>query len=304
MSVHTTIRNTYMELQVEEDSKQMPYTAVSQVLEGANADILSLIAQHGGDTPLVETYSFTRAALHIQAWQYMSEEQYKVTYNALFDMVTALERNLARLSDRECSVAVEPVIGGLPREAGYGLISFVDDSSPSLSNGTLSGSAETRNDTLKISQVKTRIRDTSMTLEKTGRRRQMPVASISAVLTDAYSDVRHQILHYREDTPLPEDYQYISRGLKVTASSYRPPRETRYKVTYGMVCDMIMGLRANLRQLDDAECSVDLAKVVGDRIYPAGSGALTFSDGLLEIGSNSNGSISSSSATKDKITPS
>lgn len=272
--IHTAIRNTHMEIGVEDDARRMPYTAVSQILQGANANALSLIAQHGGETPLLEAYSFVRGELCIEAWQYISEEHYKVTYDTLFDMITGLERNLARLNDRECSVALEPVIEGLPREAGNGVIGFVDKSAPTLSNQTLSSFLKTTNDTLGVSQIRTRIRDTAMTLQQYGRKRKMSLASISAILTDAYSDVRHQILHYGEDTTLSEEYQYILRGLKVAAWSHRSPRETKYQVTYGMVCDMIAGLRANLRQLDDVECAVDLAKVVGNRIYPAGSGVL------------------------------
>ena len=279
ISIHVSIRNTRLELQVEDDSRRMPYAAVSQILEGANANVLSLIAQHGGDTPLLEAYSFVSGELCIQAWQYISESYYKVTYDTLFVMITGLEQNLMRLNDRECSVSLEPVIEGLPREAGNGLIGFVDESAPNLSNGTLSSPTATANGTLSVSQIKTRIRDTAMTLQQYGRKRPMSVSSISAILTDAYSDIRHQILHYGEDTPLSEEYQCYLRGLVLGAWSHQPPRETEYKVTYGMVCDMIMALRANLRQLDDVECRVDLAKVVGDRIYPAGSGVLTFAEG-------------------------
>ncbi|KAL8830188.1 MAG: hypothetical protein Q9191_001569 [Dirinaria sp. TL-2023a] len=278
----------------------MPYAAVSQILESANADVLNLIAQHGGDTPLVEAYNFVRDELRIEAWQYVSETHYKVTYDTLFDMITGLERNLMRLNDRECSVALEPVIGGLPREAGNGLIGFVENSA--LSNGTSLNSQKTTNSTLGVSQVKAQIRDTAMTIQQYGRRRQMSVASISAILTDAYSDVRHQILHYGEDTALSEEYQHTLQGLKVAAWSHRSPRETKYQVTYGMMCDMITGLRANLRQLDDVECAVDLAKVVGDRIYPAGSGALAFSDALLPgIDLISNSSVLSSSVSNGTL---
>ena len=134
------------------------------------------------------------------------------------------------------------------------------------------------NNSLSVNPIKLRIHDTDMTfhIERSGK--IMLPDDTSDILSEASQDIRHQILHYGRDTVLEEDYYYRFRSLRLVAWSHEQ-RETKYEVTYGMVSDMISGLRVTIGQLGHRECTVELARVVGDRVFPAGWGLLAFVTG-------------------------
>lgn len=292
--VRVYVRDTYLAIIKETDGGIMRSTSVDLVLRGARVDIQRMIAQYGGDTPLLENYSYTYQRLRIEAWQYMSEEEYKVTHNTILDMITGLEQNLhLHLDDTECRVDLRPIIEGEPRGAGHGLIHFADDPRPNTQNGTTLSPSLSSNATLTDYRVQTQVHDTFMTIQMAGQFRKLPEGVTARLLAEAYQDVRHQIVHFGGETQLSEAYEYTYQGLTLAAFSHGSPRETKYKVTYIMVLNMITGLRENLRRINEVECTIDLAKKVGARIYPAGSGLLGYPDdtSLLSL----NGTVPASS---------
>ena len=291
----------------------MPAVLLSRLLPGAAADVQEEIAQIGGDTPLLEKYSYTYRELRLEAWQYLSEEEYKVTYNTVLDMINGLQQELVGLDNTECSIDLGPKIGGRVREAGGGRIAFFDTFPPASPDETLSNSTNTANATFSSSsgaangslieyKVQTRVHDTYMIIQKAGKFRKMSEATTSALLLQAYQEVQHLAVLSGGNNPISEDYTYPYRGLNLAAWSHGSPRQTRYKVTYNMISDMIIGLQGNLRRLNDVECTVDLWMVANGRNYPAGTGVLTFADDAVADSPNATASNASPNVTNEVIT--
>lgn len=284
------VRDTWLSITKDDDARAMDSGMIAILLRGALADVQSKITDlgmHGGETPLSAKYEYAYRELVLEAWQYMSEEEYWVTYNTVLDMITGLQQNLeTRLNNVECTIDLQPIIRGHLREAGAGVIRFADSLGLIRPSGTASNMTNRANETLTEYRVETQVHDTSMVIQMGGRYRQMPKSTTTRLLDDAYQDAKHQAVHFGGETPLEKPYEYTYRDLTLAAFSHGSPRQTRYKVTYNMVSDMITGLRANLQRLNGVECTVDLAKAINGRKYPAGSGSLEFSDDILTKGSN------------------
>ena len=265
---------------------------ISQLLQRASTDIEDKIARYGGGSPLLADYIYFAGDLVVEAWQFRSEEEHKVTYNAVFDMIMGLQDNIGRLDDAECGISLFLMVEGLPRAAGAGVLRFADGSSKFSLNGTTSSSSNATNETTASSGASNRYQfsirdgDTYMTVKKAGSYRRMPDLLVDTVLYNAYQDIKHRIAHYGGNTPLPDNYEYSRGGLTVAVWQNKSPEATQYKVTYQTVKDMILGLQVGLWQIENIECAVDLERVVDGGNHAIGHGSLMFQVGFSQISSN------------------
>lgn len=304
-----TVHDTHMVITREEDGKRMPLTMSSQLITQAGKDIRSKIRQHGGNTPLLEDYEFIHRDLHIRAWQYMSEEEIKVTYTMVSDMITALRDNLLRIALGECSVDLGQMIEGRSHEAGGGSLGFLDDfatdglngttpNSPNGANSTSSGSLSGQNRTNVTApnfsngsngttigplgedawEYRVPNTDTFIIIGKYGRR--MPLLGILQLLNHADADLRLKINEYGGRTPLGDNvYRFQEDSLEVEAHKTTGP------LTYNMVRDMVTGLKDCFWHVNYVESAIDIYRVEGTRpdgyIYGKeifGSGTISFQE--------------------------
>ncbi len=304
-----TVHDTHMVITREEDGKRMPLTMSSQLITRAGKHIRSKIRQHGGNTPLLEDYEFIHRDLHIRAWQYMSEEEIKVTYKMVSDMITALRDNLLRIALGECSVDLGQMTEGKSHEAGGGSLGFLDDfatdglngttpNSPNGANSTSSGSLSGQNGTnvtapnlsngsngttigpLGADAWEYRVpnTDTLIIIGKLVYGRRMPLLGILQLLNHADADLRLEIDKHGGRSPLGDNvYRFQEDSLEVEAHKTTGP------LTYNMVRDLVTGLKDCFWHVNYVESAVDIYLVEGTRpdvhIYRkeiVGSGTISF----------------------------
>lgn len=274
----------------EEDGRRMPLTMASQLITQAGKDIRSKIRQHGGNIPLLEDYEFIHRNLHLRAWQYMSEEETKVTYTMVSDMISGLRDNLLRIALGECSIDLGQMIEGESHEAGGGSLGFLYDfatdslngtmpSSPNGTNGTFSGSLSGPSGTtatvtgprsgsngttigpLGNDQWEYRVPDsnTFIVIKKEPLGRRMPLLGILQLLDHADDvDLRDKIRQYGGHSRLLDNrYIYHYENLELEA------HETVGPLTYIMIRDMVTGLKDCFWHVNYAESEVDIYRLEG-----------------------------------------
>lgn len=284
-----TVHDTHMVITREEDGKRMPLTMSSQLLTQAGKDVRSKIRQHGGNTPLLEDYEFIHRELQIRAWQYMSEEETKVTYTMISDMITALRDNLMRIALGECSVDLGQMIEGQSHEAGGGSVGFLNDfatdgpngallDSPDGTNRTFSGSLSAQDGTnltapsLSNGSNGTKIgplgedrwsyrvpnTDTFIVIGKLVHGRKLPILGILQLLNHAHADLQLKINKYGGNSPLIDNkYRFQENSLEVEAS------ETIGPLTWNMVRDMVTGLQDCFWHVSYVESLINIYRVEG-----------------------------------------
>ena len=291
-TVHVQVRDTYLLIRKDHDGRTMSMMQISQLLQRASTDIEDKIAQYGGGGPLLGDYIYYAGDLVVEAWQFRSEVEYRVTYNVVLDMVTGLQNNIGRLDDVECGISLSPMIGKLPRAAGAGVLRFADGSAKFGSNGTNSGFSNAASQTtaslgaLDRYQFSIRDGETYMTARKTVSYRRMPDLMVDTVLYKVYQDMELQIAHHGGNTPLSDDYEYSRGGLTLAVWQNKSSEETQYEITYQTVRNMVTGLRAGLWHIENIECALDVERVADGRNLEIGHGSLMFQAGFSQIRSN------------------
>lgn len=267
----------------------------SQLITQAGKDVRSKIRRHGGGTPLVADYEYVHRDLELRAWQYMSEEETQVTYTMVLDMITGLRDNLLRVALGECTVDLALMVGGEPREAGAGSLTFRHDLASNSSNGTMTSSSKGTNGTVtdisstqNVSNVtapslpggpdgaatisleadvwhchmpNTR---TQIVITKLPNGRTMPIMETLQLVNHAARDIRLKINQRGGDPPLEHHgYTYEENGFAVQAHQSPGP------LTYQMVFDMMAGLSNCFWHVNYVESKVDIFTTT--RAPPVGS---------------------------------
>lgn len=285
------VHDTHMVIIREDDGKKMPLTMTSQLITQAGKDVRSKIRQHGADTALLEDYKFVHRDLQIRAWQYMSEEETKVTYTMVLDMITGLRDNLLRIALGECTMDLGKMIDGIAYEAGGGSLGFLYSFTKDDLNGTMPNSPNETNRSssgLLIGQNGANVTapsfsngsngttigplgddsweyrvpntDTFIILGRLAPGRRMPVLGTLRLLDHADADLQLQITKYGGHSPLgDESYRFQEGSLEVQA------RKTAGLLTWNMVRDMVTGLKVCFWHVNYVESAIDIYRVEGSR---------------------------------------
>ena len=267
-----------MVISKEYDGRVMPFAVTSHLLHEAGADIQRKVIQHGADTPLVENYEYVYRNLRIEAWQYISEEESKVTYAMVRNMVIALENKLWQLDDVECDVALSRLVRGIAQPAGHGLIGFVDDPLTNGINGTVTSFPNGSNGTvagLGADQWHCRVDDTLFVIRKNPNGRRMPTLESLQLLNEATRDLELQIDQRGGGDIRIEGGNYVYHYQGLTLEAHQWPG-VQLPVTYDTVQNMVSGLKDCFWRVNYVESTIEIDRIGSRTIADVGFGIISF----------------------------
>ena len=263
----------------EQDAKSMPSSSLFQLLNRASMEVQHIITRRGGDTPIMGDYIYFYGLLVVEAWQYRSEQQYRVTYDAVLDMIVGLQQNLQRLGHAECSVNLSPMVDGRPRPAGGGAISYVGPRAELSLNGIMSGFLDTTNQTatdLEAEQWDYDIpdSDTRIRIRKIPSGRTMPLAESLQLLHRATRDLENLIEEYGGDAfPGGGNYHLVHRNLHLEVQDSNPTRPSR--LPYSVIQDIVTGLKDCFWRVNYTESLLYVWRIERASYVIAGHGAIS-----------------------------
>lgn len=113
-----------MTFKKDRDGRTMPSEMINELLKEAKLDVQGKIVKYGGDTRFLMDYQTFHQGVLLEAWQDHSEENYRLTYDAVLDMIVGLQKNIERLNNVECTMSLSLVVGGRSRLSGRGVVRF------------------------------------------------------------------------------------------------------------------------------------------------------------------------------------
>ena len=262
----------------EGDAKSMPSSSLFELLDRASMEVQHTIARRGGDTPTTGDYIYFYGLLAVEAWQYRSEQQYRVTYDTVSDMIVGLQQNLQRLGNAECSVNLSPMVDGRARPAGGGTINFIGPRSELSLNGIMSGFLNTTNQTatdLGVDQWDYDVpnSDTMIRIKKARVGRTMPVAESLQLLHIATRDL-HSLIEAHGADAFPEggNYHLVYRNLHLEVHDSNPSGPSR--LPYSVIQDTVTGLKDCFWRVNYVESLLYVWRIERASYVAAGHGAI------------------------------
>ena len=255
----------------EQDASSIPSASLFQLLSRAGIEVHHIITRRGRDTPIVGDFIYFYESLVVEAWQYRSEQQYRVTYDTVLDMIAGLQQNLHILGNTECSVKLSPMVDGRPRLAGGGAILSL--------NGTMSGFLNTTNQTAMdfgADQWDYDVpdSDTMIRIRKAPSGRTMPIAESLQLLHLATRDLQNLIGEHGGDAfPEGGNYHVAHRNLDLEVQDPDPSRPSR--LPYSVIQDIVTGLKDCFWRVNYVESLLDVWRIDRASYIIAGHGAIS-----------------------------
>ena len=255
----------------------MPSEMLKGLLNKAKIDVQGKIAKYGGDTQLSTDYKKFHQEIFLEVWQDRSEGDYRVTYDAVLDMIVGLQKNVERLNNVECVVSVSPVVGATSRPSGVGTVRFGRHPQTNRSGMVSSSSNETKETITYLGADRWEYRvpntATAIIIKKHLTGRTMPLLESLQLLYLASEDLGNLINERGPDAvPAHGRYLKIYRGLHLEAQDWRLPHGR--PLTYSIIQDMVTGLKDCFWRVNYVESFVDIYRLDGSPLYMVGQGAI------------------------------